>query len=515
MWFIEALSVALYGLGIFYVAGTADEEGARVWWRVAHVGVILIPVFYYNFAHFFLEEKERVSLYIINSIGLLFLIANTTPLFIDRMRFVFGSFYYDSPPTTLYIIFVFFFLFVLLYAHHKLYRASKSPSLDQVKKKQIRYFIIATFIGLIGGITSFIPVFGINFYPLPNFTVSLYPIIMTYAILRFRLFHVRAVVAEVLVFLIWLFLVVRIFLETDPRERFIDLGFLAFLVILGILLVRSVLEEARQREKLQEITKQLQNLTEHLKEQVGEQTGELKVRNERLEVMSKQKNELITLVAHQLRTPLTAMKWIGQLFSKGELGKLTEEQQEHASKLNEVVEKMIRLVDDILNVIHVEEGKFGFTPEDVDMGELVREIIKVDEVVCRGHKITMTEHIAARLPKVRADRDKIRMAVDNIVDNALKYTPKKGKIDISVFKEGADVVVKVADNGIGISEKDQGRIFSRFFRGRNAFEKEPEGTGLGLHLARNIVKAHNGEITFLSEEGKGTVFTITLPFGTL
>ncbi|HEY4510559.1 MAG TPA: ATP-binding protein, partial [Candidatus Paceibacterota bacterium] len=82
-------------------------------------------------------------------------------------------------------------------------------------------------------------------------------------------------------------------------------------------------------------------------------------------------------------------------------------------------------------------------------------------------------------------------------------------------KEGADVVVKVADNGIGISEKDQGRIFSRFFRGRNAFEKEPEGTGLGLHLARNIVKAHNGEITFLSEEGKGTVFTITLPFGTL
>src|SRR3989338_665341 len=125
LWSLEALAVAIYGLGVFKVGLADNIDDARFWWRLMHIGVILIPVFYYNFTYYFINLKNRWELYLINLLGLFFLIANTTPYFINNMRWVFGQFYYDSPASFIYKLFVGFFLFILFFSHYKLWRAHK------------------------------------------------------------------------------------------------------------------------------------------------------------------------------------------------------------------------------------------------------------------------------------------------------------------------------------------------------------------------------------------------------
>lgn len=510
LWCLEALAVALYGFGVFEIGTAGSEESARLWWRIAHAGIILIPTVYYAFTKSFLDLKKRLEPIVFYSLAGFFLVLNLTPNFINRMRFVFDSFYYDSPPTEIYILFVAFFIGVLFLSHYRLWLASQNEKVEEVKRMQARYFMLATLTGLIGGLTAFLPVFGLDLYPYANFMVAVYPMIMTYAILRYRLFNVRTVVTEILVALLWFFLIVKTFLEANLEDRLIDIGIFSFVFILGVLLVRSVLEETRQKDKQEALALQLQNLASHLQEKVASQTRELRERNERLETLSKQKDEFLTLIAHRLRTPLTAIKWIGQLFTKGSFGRVSKEQKGYVEKLNEVTEKLIELVDDILNVIRIEEGKYGFTFRPTDVALMIRLVIEPNRIIATGKGVEMVEDIenVALLP---ADEEKLAVAFENILNNAVKYTPPKGRILISLAEKDKKAVLEIGDTGIGIPEKDKARIFSKFFRGKNAFQKEAEGTGLGLYIARNIIRAHGGDITFVSEEGKGATFTITLP----
>jgi len=163
-----------------------------MWWRLTHVGVILIPVLFFHFVYEFLGLKRKLAIVIIYAIGLAFLFLNLTDLFIRSTRFVFSSFYYDSPPGPVYPYFVGFFFGAIIYSHYELLRAYRHSS--GARRNQIKYFFLATAVGFLGGGTSFLPVFGVDLYPILNFTVPLYPIIMSYAIVQYRLMDISVVI---------------------------------------------------------------------------------------------------------------------------------------------------------------------------------------------------------------------------------------------------------------------------------------------------------------------------------
>jgi two-component system NtrC family sensor kinase len=205
IWSIFAIAVAIWGFGVYKIASTLDPSLALVWWRLAHIGVIGIPVLFFHFVYRFLDLPHKAPIITMYFLGIVFLVLDCTDLFIKNMRFVFESFYYDSPPGPFYPAFVVFFLGVIGYSHYlllKAYRYSSGP-----RKNQIKYFFLATTVGFAGGTTCFLPVFGFDIYPILNFTVPLYPIIMTYAIVRYRLMDIGVVVHKGLAYTLLLGLI--------------------------------------------------------------------------------------------------------------------------------------------------------------------------------------------------------------------------------------------------------------------------------------------------------------------
>ncbi len=224
------------------------------------------------------------------------------------------------------------------------------------------------------------------------------------------------------------------------------------------------------------------------------------------------KTEFVTLAAHQLRTPMSGIKWSLRMVLDGEGGKLTEKQKEVLEKAYYTNDKVIELINDLLNVAKIEEGKYISKTKLERLEELIERVVEkykkeIDEkgLDCR------IEEPSEDLPKVMMDRDKMEIAFSNILKNSISYTLSGGKITVSITKEEKYLKVEVKDTGVGIPRFVQERIFEKFFRSKNVMKIETEGTGLGLYITKNIIKAHGGRIWFESEEGKGTSFFFTLP----
>lgn len=190
LWLFFCVSASCWGWGGYVIATTKDIQVANFWWRFTHIGIIFIPIFFTHFVYHFLSIKRKWFLVIIYTLGIIFLITNFVDrLFIANMRWVFNQFYYDSPPGPFYIPFTFLFFGLVLYSHYELWRAYRKSI--GVKKTQIKFFFFGMAFSFAGGSLSFLPVYKIDFYPILNLIASLYPIIIGYTILRYRLFDIR------------------------------------------------------------------------------------------------------------------------------------------------------------------------------------------------------------------------------------------------------------------------------------------------------------------------------------
>lgn len=237
----------------------------------------------------------------------------------------------------------------------------------------------------------------------------------------------------------------------------------------------------------------------------------LEENKKRGEAISKMKSEFISIVAHQLRTPLSAIKWVIKMILDGDVGKLTIEQQELLNKGYLSNERIIRLVNDLLNVSRIEEGKFGFNFEKADFQEVLNiAISNVESLVTKNHQ-ELTIKKPSKLPKIFLDKERMIMVMQNLLSNAIKYTPEYGKIQVIIEVDKQYLQIKINDQGVGIPAKDQPKLFSKFFRAANVVKLETEGTGLGLFMVKSIIEKHNGQISLKSEEGKGTEVSFFIP----
>lgn len=226
------------------------------------------------------------------------------------------------------------------------------------------------------------------------------------------------------------------------------------------------------------------------------------------------KSEFVSIAAHQLRTPLSAIKWTLTSLLDGDFGSLSDDQRKYLGKTNLSNERMINLVDDLLNLSRIEEGRYVYKTSMVSVGDLLNAVLKAVELKANEKKIRLDTDIDKRLPDLTIDEEKIKLVLQNLVENAINYSHQKSSVTIAVKNDIArnEVVFSVKDSGIGIPDDQRARIFTKFFRAENAVRAETVGSGLGLFIDKNIVEAHKGRIWFDSELDKGSTFHFGIPY---
>jgi PAS domain S-box-containing protein len=230
--------------------------------------------------------------------------------------------------------------------------------------------------------------------------------------------------------------------------------------------------------------------------------------------IERMKSEFVSVSAHQLRTPLSAIKWTLRAILDGDMGNLSQEQNELLQKTYVSNERMIALVNDLLDVSRIEDGRNVYKPSLGDLEQLIKYFIDSykNEAERKGVKLEFKKE-NRKVPKIMFDAEKMKLVVQNLIENAIRYTSQNGKVTVSLKNDKKEVEISVHDTGVGIPQNQQQRVFSKFFRAQNVIRMETEGTGLGLFISKNIVEAHGGRIWFESEEGKGTTFNVALPIG--
>lgn len=245
-----------------------------------------------------------------------------------------------------------------------------------------------------------------------------------------------------------------------------------------------------------------------------EKTGSLVILHDvtREKIIERMKTEFVSLAAHQLRTPLSGTKWALKMMLDGDLGQITADQKEFLEKTYKSNERMINLINDLLDVARIEEGRYLFNPILSQLESVVEFVLNSNKEEIKKKNIKLEFRKPSKfLPKVMLDVEKMRLVIQNFFDNAIKYTPAGGKIEVSLSVDNKEVEFSIRDSGVGIPEDQRPRVFSKFFRASNVIKMETDGSGLGLFISKNIIEAHGGKVWFESKEGQGSTFYFILP----
>ena len=242
--------------------------------------------------------------------------------------------------------------------------------------------------------------------------------------------------------------------------------------------------------------------------QMRQENEAIRQQYKELLAMDKEKSDFITVTSHQLRTPLTEVRW--SLGYALQMPSMDEKVKSTLQKTLESVNRLAKIVDDILKARTLEHNDTALKAKPVDAEKLLREILENLELFAEKQKTTVTFSPPEQKVMMEADPEQIKLALENIIDNAIRYTPN-GQVNIFLSSSEGKAAIRVEDNGVGIDTSDQNMIFTKFFRAKNALLVQPDGSGIGLYATKSVVEKHRGTINFFSELNKGTRFIINIP----
>ncbi|HTH72699.1 MAG TPA: HAMP domain-containing sensor histidine kinase, partial [Candidatus Pristimantibacillus sp.] len=230
-----------------------------------------------------------------------------------------------------------------------------------------------------------------------------------------------------------------------------------------------------------------------------------------LRVLDQTKDDFISMASHQLRTPLTSVKGYVSMVLDGDGGKINETQRKLLTQSFLSSQRMVYLISDLLNVSRLKTGKFIIEPVESNLANVISE--EVDQLVetVKSRDLELTYHKPEHFPVLMFDETKIRQVIMNFIDNAIYYTPAGGHINVYLVDKPGTIELTVVDDGIGVPKREQHHLFSKFYRAGNAKRARPDGTGLGLFMAKKVIVSQGGAVIFRSEEGKGSTFGFTFP----
>lgn len=227
--------------------------------------------------------------------------------------------------------------------------------------------------------------------------------------------------------------------------------------------------------------------------------------------VDRMKSEFVSMVSHEFRTPLTSIKGYTDLLSSGEIGALSEDQQEFLQVVQINAGRLMALVNDLLDISRLEAGRVEIKEVTVDVAPLIEGALVSLQLQMQSKQQQLVVELDPALPPVRGDAGRIAQILGNLLSNAHKYTPEGGTITISTAREGDFIRVSITDTGVGMTPEEQGQLFTRFYRAKNPAIQQVGGTGLGLAITRMLVEMHGGSVTVQSALGEGSIFSFTLP----
>lgn len=325
--------------------------------------------------------------------------------------------------------------------------------------------------------------------------MPIFATLLAYSIVRFKAFDIKLIGAQALVAAL-VVLIGSQFFFIKTTINFVLTGITFVLSIgFGWMLIRSVQQEVLRKEELQKIS------------------DSLALTNERLKELDNAKSEFISIASHQLRTPLTATKGYVSLLLEGSYGKVQPTIQDVLNKVYTINNRLIQLVENLLNVSRIEAGRIQYNFELTHLETLVAELVDTFAFTAKNKNLALTFNFPKQaFPKLTVDPNKIKEVVSNLIDNAIKYTAAGG-VSVSVEASGAAMRIIVSDTGIGIRPDDKVKLFEKFTRTKETSNMFVSGSGLGLYIGKNFVEAHGGKIWAESDgAGKGSRFIIELPF---
>jgi signal transduction histidine kinase len=380
---------------------------------------------------------------------------------------------------------------------------------DRAKRKQILFltlgiaFFLFSFFSA-GYLTDYFSNYAIEIYGL--FGMVVFMVFLAYLIVKFKAFHIKLIATQALVFGLVLLIGSEFFFIQNTTNTILTLITLGIALGFGYELVRSVKLEVQRKEELENLSIQLS------------------VANDKLHQLDKAKSEFISIASHQLRTPLTSIKGFGSLLLEGTYGEVPEAQRGALEKIYISNERLIQLVEDLLNISRIEAGRMEFDFQEAQIEDLVQEAVQTLELSAKAKNLYLAwKKPAVLMPKLKIDITKIKEVISNMVDNAIKYT-QKGGVTVRMEKSTAwdtdhkehkdSVRVIVSDTGIGMDTEELAMIFEKFQRGKQVAHYHTDGTGLGMFIGRKIVAEHKGRIWAESDgKGLGSRFILELPVG--
>lgn len=280
-------------------------------------------------------------------------------------------------------------------------------------------------------------------------------------------------------------------------------------------------EKEATRSKLESTAKQLAETAKE-KEDVRQKleitaqklavtAKEIESANKELRSLDLAKDEFVSIASHQLRTPLTALKGYTGMLIDEDAGPINDKQREYLNEIKNANDRMIGLITALLNVSRVDLGVFVIDPEPVNFQEVAESVIKELELKIKEKKLQWKVNFEKDLPLISADLRITRMIFQNLLTNAVKYTPLNGNISFNINKDGSNILISVTDTGYGIPEAVKSKIFTKLFRADNVRVKDPTGTGLGLYIIKATIEQTGGKIWFESKENQGSTFYVSIP----
>lgn len=498
-----ALSAGLWGGAIIAFYTESPFYLGVSWVVVTHSVALIIAYLFFCFSIMFpapIYERTRlvVFLTLLPLLWMIYLLADTQLVLGDTHGFayeLYGGYFAYGALLVLYFFAGYAFLF------RQLFEADTPET-----KQQIRYVLIGA---IVSSSLALIPdlilpklgIYGLTWLG-PIFTAILVGSVFM-AILRYGLFDIKLIATEIFVGLLTLVFGVNIVIAQGTGERITNTIIFIATLFFGFLLIRSVNKEIAAREEIRALAKRLTDTN-----------WELARTNEQLRIIDQRKSEFVSIVSHQLRTPITAIKGYASMILEESYGKVPTELRAPLDKIFTSSNRLATMVAEFLDISKIEQGTMTYTFTSVDIRAITTDLVG-ELLVAAGKKGLLLKFSP---PKdgayvVRADEGKIRQILSNLIDNAIKYT-LKGEVAVRLEEDASGKVVRIhiSDTGIGLSQDDIHHLFGKFTRGSQGQKQNTDGSGLGLYVAKKMLEAMGGRIWADSEgQGKGSTFVIELP----
>lgn len=490
-----SLFLGWWSFGFYFWITANNYNEAGFWVGVANFGFTLMPVAFYNWIVFLLKKDRRYLIALGYIISVAFSLFSFTNLYFTDLTVV-DNFIFWPRAGFIYIFYIIFIYlgFFILGIFELIDEIMNNRNKDE--KHIDKNILVLSILILILGISNFPLWYGIKILPYGGLMAIFVNIfLLTYVIIKYQIINQRSFYVQSLVGIILTINSIEIFFSKSLTEIFYKTIMLVFLMFFSNLLIKNYREDIEQKESLMRMRKKLESNNKKLKE------------------LDNAKNEFISIAAHQLRTPPTVIKGYLNLAKEDPNNQLDDETKDSLSRALASNERLIELVEDILNISRIESGKmqYDFRPNQ-SIEKILRDLRETFETKAkdRGLKFKL-EIIDKKIPNITMDSNKIREVISNLIDNAIKYTVK-GNIVLRCTKEIDKIKIEVADTGMGISKMEIGNLFRKFSRGSNANQLSSGGIGLGIYVGRKIVEAHRGKI-WAESPGveRGSTFVIELP----